>query len=183
MSAPKRIPFAALWTMLVLVGAFAPSARAKVESELAPPDKRKVSVDKAVALAKRKAVAPLSAELSDPYSPPGFEMTDAEEAAAAAAAARQAALLNGNSGGVAPPTDRQLLETIVAKIVPSGSVSMGGRPLLMFGKRFVGTGAHFTVTYKGTDYDLELTEVDSSTFTLRYNREEITRPIKPGKSP
>jgi hypothetical protein len=52
----------------------------------------------------------------------------------------------------------------------------------MIGKRFVKTGAHFTVTYKGSDYDLELTEIDGSNFTLRYKSEVITRPIQTGKS-
>jgi hypothetical protein len=55
--------------------------------------------------------------------------------------------------------------------------------MLMFGKRFVKTGSHFTVTYKGMDYDLELTQIDGTNFTLRYKSDEITRPIQPGKSP
>ncbi len=183
MRTAKRNPFPSSWTLLVLVAVLAPAARARVESELAPPDKRKVSVEKAVALAKMVPPAPLPAEVDQPFAPPGFDLTDAEEAAAAAAAARQAAALNPGSAIVAPPTDRQLLESIVAKISPSGTIYVGGRPMLMFGKRFVKTGSHFTVTYKGTDYDLELTDIDGSNFTLRYNREEITRPIKPGKSP
>jgi len=53
--------------------------------------------------------------------------------------------------------------------------------MLMFGKRFVRTGSRFTVTYKGADYDLELTDIDGTNFTLRYNREEITRPVKTSK--
>lgn len=184
MNPARRLHSPALWALAILCGMLAPAARARIESELAPPDKRKVSVEKSVALAKQRAVAPLPADLPDPYAPPGFNLTDAEEAAAAAAAARQAALLNPGAGApVAPPTDRQLLESIVAKIVPSGSLYLGGKPLLMFGKRFVKIGSHFTVTYKGTDYDLELTDIDGSNYTLRYNREEITRPIKPGKSP
>jgi hypothetical protein len=179
--AKRNIPLG-LWALAVLCGLLAPAARARIESELAPPDKRKASVEKATALAKRVMVAHLPAGLQDPYAPPGFDLTDAEEAAAAAAAARQAALLNpGAAGPVAPPTDRQLLESIVAKIVPSGSLYVGGNPMLMFGKRFVKIGSHFTVTYKGTDYDLVLTDIDGSNYTLRYNREEITRPIKPGK--
>jgi len=179
--AKRSIPIG-LWALAAVCGLLAPAARARVESELAPPDKRKVSVEKAATLAKRAMVAPLPSDLQDPYSPPGFDLTDAEEAAAAAAAARQAALLNpGSSGPIAPPTDRQLLESIVAKIVPSGSLYIGGNPMLMFGKRFVKIGSHFTVTYKGTDYDLVLTDIDGSNYTLRYNREEITRPIKPGK--
>jgi uncharacterized membrane protein len=182
MSPARHIPPAGLWALVVLCAVCVPAARARIESELAPPDKRKATVEKAATLAKRTVVAPLASDLADPYAPPGFDLTDAEEAAAAAAAARQAALLNPGAAGVAaPPTDRQLLESIVAKIVPSGSLFAGGKPMLMFGKRFVKIGSHFTVTYKGTDYDLELTDIDGSNYTLRYNREEITRPIKPGK--
>jgi hypothetical protein len=175
---------AALWTILILCGTLVPSAIARVESELASPDKRKVSVEKAASLAKEAAVDALAPETPNPFAPPGFELTDAEEAAAAAAAARQAAATSGGTSGVVMAlSDRQILEAIVSKIVPSGSINLGGKPLLLFGKKFVRTGSHFTVTYKGSDYDLELTDIDASTFTLRYNHEEITRPIKPGKSP
>lgn len=169
---------------LIAMGLLVATAEARIDSDLAPPEKRKVSVDKATDLAKQKVVMPLPDDLFDPFAPKGFDLSDAEEAAAAALAAKQAALLNGTPGSiVAPPTDRELLESIVAKISPSGSIYVGGKPMLMFGKRFVKTGSHFTVTFKGTDYDLELTDIDGSNFTLRYNREEITRPIKPGKSP
>jgi hypothetical protein len=33
------------------------------------------------------------------------------------------------------------------------------------------------------DYDLELTQIDGTNFTLRYKSDEITRPIQSGKSP
>jgi hypothetical protein len=181
MRTPRHIIFA-LGAVLVL-GLLAPLARARIESELAPPDKRKVTVDKAVALAKLAPVAPLPTALSLPFAPPGFDLTDAEEAAAAAAAARLAAASNGTALAPPPPTDRQLLEAIVSKIVPTGTTVFNGKPMLNFGKRFVKTGSHFTVTYKGTDYDLELTSIDGTNFTLRYNREEITRPIQTGTSP
>ena len=80
-------------------------------------------------------------------------------------------------------SDHQLLEEIVSKVKPGGTVYVGGRPLLMFGRKFVKIGTHFTVTYKGSDYDLELTQIDGTNFTLRYKSDEITRPIQPGKSP
>ncbi|HKM54016.1 MAG TPA: hypothetical protein VJY33_11450, partial [Isosphaeraceae bacterium] len=89
----------------------------------------------------------------------------------------------GNPSGPAAPSDHELLESIVGKIRPSGTIFLGGQPILMIGKRFVKTGAHFTVTYKGSDYDLELTGIDGSNFTLRYKSEVITRPIQTGKSP
>ena len=183
MKTVKRILPPVLLALAVL-GMFSSYARAKVQSELESPERRRASVDRAVILAKQSAAAPLPAEVEQVFAPPGFELTDAEEAAAAAAAARLAAA-NGQGGAVAPPppTDRELLESIVAKVRPSGTIYIGDRPMLMFGKRFVKTGSHFTVTYKGNDYDLVLTDIDGTNFTLRYNHAEITRPIQPGKSP
>jgi hypothetical protein len=180
MKIAKHISPAALAAFVAVLGLFASSARARVDSEIESPDKRHISVERAMHLAKIRKADPLPDSLFNSFAPPGFDLTDAEEAAAAAEAARLAA---GNAGPVvvAPPTDRELLDIIASKISPSGTVSMGGHPMLMFGKRFVKTGAHFTVTYKGIDYDLELTEIDGTNFTLRYNRAEITRPVKPAK--
>jgi hypothetical protein len=181
MSRAKHLFPAILFALIAVLGVTAPRASAKVDSEIAPPDKRKLSVDKAVQIARQKKAAPLPVTLSLPFAPPGFDLTDAEEAAAAAAAAR---LANpGSPTGPAAPSDHELLAEIVAKVRPSGTISIGDKPLLMFGKRSVKTGAHFTVTYKGNDYDLELTQIDGTNFTLRYKNDEITRPIQPGKSP
>jgi hypothetical protein len=58
-----------------------------------------------------------------------------------------------------------------------------GEPLLLLGRGRVKIGDKFTVAYNGQDYELELTAIDRTTFTLRYHGEEITRPIKTGKSP
>ena len=180
MSPVKNI-LAAVVGALVLSVLVSP-ALARVESEVSTPDKRHVSVEKAVRLAKQTKAQPLPAEVLQPFAPPQFELTDAEEAAAAAAAARQAAAANqGAPAGPAAPSDHELLESIAEKIKPSGTFNIGGQPILAIGKRFVKTGAHFTVTYKGSDYDLELTQIDGSNFTLRYKSEEITRPIQPGK--
>ena len=171
----------AIGAAVLLCGLLAPKAHARVESEILPADKRKASVDLAAATAKQAKLAALPENLSLPFAPPGFDLTDAEEAAAAAAAAR---LLNQGAGPVVvAQTDHQILEEITAKVKPSGTIYVAGKPWLMFGKRFVKTGAHFTVTYKGMDYDLELTQIDGTNFTLRYKSDEITRPIQPGKSP
>jgi hypothetical protein len=185
MSTAKHILPAVLGALVL--GVFASSALARVDSEVSTPEKRKVSVEGAQLLAKQTKAGALPAEVLLPFAPPGFELTDAEEAAAAAAASRLANAGNlGNPAGPAPPSDHELLESIVSKIRPSGTVFLGGQPILMIGKRFVKTGAHFTVTYKGSDYDLELTAIEGSNFTLRYKSEEITRPIQSaqsGKSP
>jgi hypothetical protein len=181
---PKPIIPAALCALVAVLGVLAPAALARMDSEIVPAEKRHVSVEKASILAKQVKLAPLPEPLSQPFAPPNFDLSDAEEAAAAAAAARLANA--GNPALPAPPSDHELLEEIGAKVRPNGTMYLNGKPLLMFGKRFVKTGAHFTVTYKGSDYDLELTEIDATNFTLRYKNDEITRPIQtasPAKSP
>ncbi len=179
MRRPKNSFLAGLLALVAVLGVTAPYAGARVESEIAPPDKRRASVEKAAAIAKQQKPDPLPATLSLPFAPPGFDLTDAEEAAAAAAAA---ALANrGNPAAPPPPNDHQLFAEIVEKVKPSGTFYLGSTPLLAFGNKFVRTGSHFTVTYKGTDYDLELIKIEGTNFTLRYKSEEITRPIQKGK--
>ena len=62
-------------------------------------------------------------------------------------------------------------------------LAAGGETVLVFGSRKVRIGTHLTVSVGGQDYDLELVRIDRTTYTLRLNREEITRPITKGKSP
>jgi hypothetical protein len=181
MTRARNIFPSALGAIIAVLGFMVPQAGARVESEIAPAEKRKVSVDKAAAIAKQEKPAALPENLNLPFAPAQFDLTDAEEAAAAAAAARLASA--GTQGAPVLMTDHQLLEEIVSKVKPGGTVYVGGRPLLMFGRKFVKIGTHFTVTYKGSDYDLELTQIDGTNFTLRYKSDQITRPIQPGKSP
>ncbi|HZZ20742.1 MAG TPA: hypothetical protein VFE25_15310 [Opitutaceae bacterium] len=172
-----------LFILCAVLAAAAPSAFARVDSEVSTPDKRKLAVDKAVVEARQVKPPVLPKTLNVPFSPPNFDLSDAEEAAAAAAAAR---LANPNSPQSLQLSDHDLLVEIVAKVRPSGTIYVGGRPYLMFGSKFVKTGSHFTVTYKSQDYDLELTGIDGTNFTLRYRNEEITRPTQsaqPAKSP
>jgi hypothetical protein len=170
----------ALWGILA-VGLLASKAFARVESEVSTVEKRRAEVDKARKIAKPTKAEPLPVMLVLPFAPEGFDLTDAEEAAAADAARRQANAATGVPAGPAPPSDHELLESIMSKIKPGGTAVLMGHPILMIGNKFMKIGAHFTVTYKGADYDLELTQIEGSNFTLRYKSEEITRPIQPGK--
>jgi hypothetical protein len=132
-------------------------------------------VELASQLAKPGKSAPLPDALALPFGPPGFELTDAEEQAAKSTAGKTV-------GAPKVSSDREMLEQIATKIPPSGTIFIGGEARLMFAKKTLRIGDHFTVTFNGQDYDLELVNIDRTTFTLRLNREEITRPIKPAKS-
>jgi hypothetical protein len=139
---------------------------------------------KVVNLAKREATLELAAkllaprenpavaqpaELADPFNPPGFGR----------------APVAGKSGGTAHTvtSDREILENIANKITPSGMVMFNDNPLLLFREKKLKVGDTLTITFEGTDYVVVITEIERTSFKIRLNREEITRPIKPGKTP
>lgn len=154
---------------------------AKVTSDFAPPIKRQVTVDLAERLAVRKAAAALPADLASPFNPVDFDKVDPAEV-------NKGGPVAGPGGGkapvgqpvvVAPPGDRETLETLAAQITPSGMIQLRGTPRLIIGNKPFEVGTRFTATYNNQDYELELVAIDRTTFTLRYRGEEITRPIKP----
>lgn len=173
---------------------FAAHLGAKPLSDLVSTDRRRLTVDQAQRLVRPADPVPLPAELAQPFNPPNFDQPDPEEAKiAAAAAAVRAAGQPGNTGPAAPGGsqagrpigDRETLENLAAKLPATGTIiKPNGEPLLIFGRRNMAIGSHFTVAdaATGQEYDLELVSIDRTTFTLRYRNEEITRPIKSGKS-
>jgi hypothetical protein len=167
----------ALWVALAL------SARSSfgaiVQADIDSPDKRRLVVEMAEQLTRPPVVPPKIEVTESPFAPPGFDAPDPDEKAAA-----RAALASSSQAGAKVAealSDREILDKIGEKIVPSGTIFVGGKPMLMFGKKFVKVGTHFTVTFDGTDYELILTAVDRTTFSLRLNHEETTRPIQIGK--
>ena len=183
--------------------ASAATALGKPLADIVSPEKRRSIVELAQLLTRLPEPVPLPADLAQPMNPPGFDQPDPEELRAAAAASARAAAAtaaagagglsgaggSGGAGGAAGGpvplmSDRELLESIASKILPTGTIKVGGEPLLIFGRRNVKIGGSFTVTNpaNGQDYTLELIAIEPPTFTLRYRNEEITRPIKSGKS-
>lgn len=164
--------------------ALASASFAAPASDLLPPARRQPSLDLAERYAKPAPLAPLPEDLVHPFNPAAFGQPDPEELRAIAAAKSAAAAAAAQAKAAAKPaTDREFLDVIAAKISPSGILILGDEPLLIFGQKRLRVGDRLTVSYDGQDYDLELTAIDRSTFTLRLNRDEITRPIKPGKTP
>jgi hypothetical protein len=169
--------------LLAAVAVLAVRARAvtPVAADIDSPDKRQQVVAMAVQLTRSPVIpAPMVADVS-PFDPPGFSTPDPDEKAAARLAAQQAAAASGTKIAEVR-SDKEILDKIAEKIVPTGTIFVGGRPMLMFGKKFVKVGTHFTVTFDGADYELILTSIDATTFSLRLGREVTTRPIQTGKS-
>lgn len=168
--------------LLAVAALGAPCLSAKPLSDLVSPEKRRATVEKAQKLVQAPVLTALPAELPQPFNPAGFEQPDPEEVKAAAAA-QAAATATAASGPAKPATDRELLEHIATRIQPSGIFILGDTRFLAFGQKRASPGDILTVTYDGQDYQIEVAAIDQSTFTLRLNKEEYTRPLKPAKSP
>lgn len=178
MNARRLRPFAAFGFLLLAL--FAPTAASaaaaarpnparEVQSDLVPPESRQGAVDLAGRLSHPSEPPPLSANLKTPFD---FDKAEPDPTPAPNGAPAQA-----QSKGA-----RDLLETLAPLIKPTGTVIMTGRPtILTFGRTNVKVGEKLTVNFEGTNYELDLVAVTSTSFTLRYKDEETTRPIKSGK--
>lgn len=142
---------------------------ARATSDLLPPQRRQATVEIAERLTNRPPPAPLPEELISPFNPPGFSQRPAKSGTPVAAAPEEPA---------GPPSDRETLEMLAAQIQPTGMFHFRGKPLLLIGGKRFEIGTRFTATYNNEDYELELVAIESTSFTLRYRGEEITRPIQ-----
>jgi len=172
----------------------APLAAAKPLSDLVSPEKRKTTVELAQRLTRPPEPVPVPADLPQLFNPAGFDQPDPEEVKANAAALAKAGAAAAASGGgpaagpnlpARQPGDHEILENLAAKLPTRGTFIINGEPLLIVASgnqsARVHIGDKFTVAFNGQDYELELTAIERTTFTLRYHGEEIVRPIKNGK--
>lgn len=174
---PRSILFPVGLALLLATGLQAAKPAA---SDILPPDSRRAVIEKAGRLAHPAAPAPLPSEIVTPFAPPGFEQPDASESRERPAGRPGA---DGKAAPAAPPTDRELLAAVAARIPTTGTIILGGKPLLISGTNRIEAGSRFTVIYNGQEYELELVAIDRTTFTVRFKGEEFTRPIKQVKAP
>lgn len=161
---------------VLIAGALLASSVFAVTADIAGPVARKNAVTTAQKLAAETPMGALPAQLVNPFNPAAFGEPDPEEQAAIAAAkAAEAAAV----AKTRPATDVDLLQQLAEKVNPSGIVSMNGEPLLIFGQKKLRVGDSLTVSYEGKDYKVELTGIQRSTFSLRFNHAELTRRINP----
>ena len=173
------MPFGAIGGGGLLAMAIAPFALAASQPDLVPAAKRAATVELAGKIARQHDPVPLQADYPHPYNPPGFDQRDPEEEKAKTAAAQVV------TEAAKPTGDRQILETIAPRVTPDGTALLPrtGEPVLFFRQKKLKVGDHLTITFDGHDYEVEITAIDRTTFTMRLNSAEITRPIQPGKSP
>jgi hypothetical protein len=164
----NRIPLVILLSASVLLAAPAVLAQ---KSDLPTPEKREATVARASKLLEARELVAMPVELIPAFNPPAFAKVTPE------------AIKTQGTGSVPVRAtgDRGVLEQLAERLAPTGTAILGGEAILLFGQKRLKVGDQLTITFEGFDYTLDITDIGRTTFTLRLNREEITRPIKSGK--
>jgi hypothetical protein len=146
------------------------------EEAVSNPAKRQATLDLAAQLlaARENPTEKLAAELVDPFNPLGFAPAPASSGGKSSEIVRPAGPVS---------SDLDLLEKLAPHITPSGAFVINGEPVLLFREKKLKVGDSLTINFEGTTYMVIITAIDRSSFKIRFNREEITRPIKSRKVP
>ena len=152
------------WLVFFLAFGVPVSGLAQVSS----PAKRLESLDLAARLLapRENPASSLSADLVDLFNPSRF-----------------GARAKTNESRTVVGSDHEILLKIVEKIRPSGMLMMHGEPLLLFREKKLKVGDTLNIAFEGNDYALVIAGINTTSFKISLNHEEITRPIKPVKVP
>jgi hypothetical protein len=88
-----------------------------------------------------------------------------------------------------PTSDNELLALLSSQMNPTGTAVLGGEPYLLFGQKRIKVGEKLPISFENVTYELEVTAIERTTFTVRYKTAELSRPVaisssnKPGKNP
>lgn len=137
--------------------------------EISTPQKRMASLDLARTLLTTQSTIETAERLEgqNPFNP---KPTTSEVATSPEASVVAVAV-----------ADRDRLAILAPMVTPTGSVQLGGKGMLLFGQKRLKVGDVVPIVFQDSTYELQISAIDRTTFTLRLNNEEITRPIKPVK--
>ncbi len=138
-------------------------AHAQGRSDLSPPPAR----DKIVAEAERVAASRgTRTELPSPLPNPFVARSLEVEAAPVVERPVQ-------------PTVNQadLLARIATRIPATGTVTLGGEPILLLGQKRLKVGDTYTISFEGQTYELSIAAVTPTAFTVQRGENLHTRPV------
>lgn len=107
---------------------------------------------------------PQTAPSKDPFNPPAADL--------------RPDVVPGRESDAARHSEEALPALLIAKIQPTGSMTLGGEPYLLFTERRQKNGDKLTVDLDGVEYVVEIVSIGTNRFRIRYNGKEAERTIK-----
>jgi hypothetical protein len=161
---PKmKIPHLFLAT---LVGSLSHLLAAAPASDISSSQNREATVQLARQLAREIHRVPATATPS-PFNPADFDAPDETNKGP-----------KQPSVAAPPKSDREILEALALRFPANGTIARGSKIFLTAGRKQFEAGQIFTLSELGHDYEVELTAVSATAFTLRYRNETFTRPVR-----
>lgn len=158
--------------ILILAGFLPLPLLAAPAADVLPPARRLATVELAGKLLNPESVRDPKAAAVNPFTLNGSRAQDAAESEENQAAAR-AAMMASN---------RTLLAGLAEQLEPKGTFVLGGEPIILLGQKKLKVGETYPITFEGAVYELQITSIETTRFSVRYKNEEITRPIVTTKS-
>lgn len=150
--------------VLSLVAAVSSAGLARAAADIAPPKTRdKVVADANRVVETRGAPAPLPSPLPNPF-------VGKEDAPAEAPVAEEPVVGSALAGA-------ELLATLAEKIPSTGTVFIGGQPLLLLGQKRLKVGDTYAISFEGRTYEVSIAAVTSTSFTVKRGENIHTRPV------
>jgi hypothetical protein len=185
---------ARLCWIVPLLGLAVPVASAALaKSDIVPGAKRREAIATGTRLARPGEMPQVPADIASPFSPPDF--TQPAEEAATTKSGSAAATTGGGAAAAAAgapklSSARDIVDSLTPLIPAVGIIQRGNENIqnLSVGGRYfvvrVGETINIGATADAPKYPLEVTNIKSSEFTVRYQGESKTRPIvvKPSTS-
>ena len=153
--------------LCVVFSLISAGASAQTRSISTPAARQAVLKTVETLLAEKGNPTPASAEIKDPFNPSEQDLREDYDPNAV----KEVKVVVRRS-------DADLLQEIAKLILPTGSVTLGGEPYLLFGEKRQKKGDKVAVSYDGVEYVVEIISIANKQFRLRYNNEEMVRPIK-----
>jgi len=75
-------------------------------------------------------------------------------------------------------SDRDILRKLAPQIEPSGYFVIGGEPVLLVNGKRLKVGDAVTLSFEGRVHQVAISSIESNSFTLRLNQQEMRRELK-----
>jgi hypothetical protein len=146
---------------------------AQVRIEVSAPMKRTQLVERAGILSKSLEPGKVDTALKNPFSLQNL------------LAAEVAPVVSTPPKANRPASDRDFLALLASQLSPTGTFILNGEPIILFGQKRMKVGDRVPLSFDNAVYELEIAGISQTSFTVRFNSEELTRQIsaKPSKIP
>jgi ribosomal 50S subunit-recycling heat shock protein len=143
------------------------SSAAHAQSDLAPPNVRGQVVSDAVRIAEMRGAAVTVPEpLPNPFIPKTSEVEVVPDTTTPPP--ETAPVLGG----------AELLAKLAVRVPATGTVNLGGEPILLLGQKRLKVGDTVTISFEGQSYELSIAAVTSTSFTVKRGENIYTRPVR-----